>query len=322
MKSVAKGATQTGPSRPRRSVIHDLAALRIFVAVCETGGFTAAARRQGVTPATVSKQIRDLEDRLGTRLVNRTTRRTTVTDAGQIFYQRCVVVLDSLEAAEMSLMDLKTETQGHLKITAPPGLGAMHLVPQLPGFLKRFPRITLELKLTTELLDLVAEGVDLAIRTGPVNETGVNFIKLAPNRRVVCGTPGYIRARGVPKTPDDLQAHTCIVPSSRNNRWTFQVDGALQNVKVDSNITVDSMQAIHTLTLQGVGLAQLPYYFVEPDLSAGRLVEVLHDHEALTSWIYAVTPNHLHVPRKSREFIQFLQREVVAHLLGSESKAA
>ncbi len=288
--------------------------------MCETGGFTAAGRRQGVTPATVSKQIRDLEDRLGTRLVNRTTRRTTVTDAGQIFYQRCVVVFESLEAAEMSLMDLNSETQGHLKVTAPPGLGSMHLVPRLPIFIGRFPRITIELMLTTELLDLVAEGVDVAIRTGPVDEHGVNFIKLAPNRRVICGAPGYIARSGRPSVPDDLHAHTCIISSSRNNRWSFQIDGELQQIKVDSSITVDSMQAIHTLTLQGVGLAQLPYYFVEPDLASGRLVELLPEYEMLSSWIYAVTPNHLHVPRKSREFIQFIQRDVVVHLLGSNDK--
>ncbi len=314
---------QSGPStRPRRSAIHDLAGLRIFAAVCETGGFTAAARRQGVTPATVSKQLRDLEDRLGTRLINRTTRRTTVTDAGRIFYERCVAVFESLDAAEMSLMDLKAETQGHLKVTAPPGFGSMLLVPHLVHFLEKFPRITIELSLTTAVVDLVAQGVDLAIRISSAKEHGPNFYELAPNRRVICASPSYFELRGRPSVPRDLDGHTCILSTWLANQWDFLVDGELQHVKVDSSFTVDSMQAIHALALQGAGLVRLPYYIVEPDITSGKLETTLTSYEAVSSWLYAVTPNHLHVPRKSRELIDFIRADVVDHLLELESHAA
>lgn len=295
---------------PLRSLVDDITTLRVFSLVIETESFSEAGRRLGFTPATISKHVSGLEQRLGTRLINRTTRRLHITEAGMIFYQRCVNILQELERAESELSEIRREPTGTLKVTAPSVLAIRHISPHLPVFMENNPKISLELLLTTRKVDLFDDGIDLAIRIADTIEPGLIAIKLAPNRRVLVAAPSYLDKHGTPLVPGDLQRHNCLSGRglSTPNTWVFQVDGVATHLRISGNLVADNGEIIRNALLSGQGIAMMPTFLISDDLAAGRVRPLLSSYMMPPLWIYAILPHRQYIPLKARCFIDFLKR--------------
>lgn len=293
----------------RSLVIRDLTSLQIFVSVVETQSFSQTARRLGMTPSTVSKHIGALEDRLGARLVNRTTRRISITENGLGFYDHCVNVLQELESAQTEIQELTHEAKGLLRITGPNVLTTRHISPHLPEFLRRYPQMRLDLMLTSRTIDMVEEGVDLSIRLASEVNPQLYSEVLAPNRRVFCAAPEYLEKHGIPKTPDDLLQHNCLMARTVNllNTWTFKEGSRLRSLRIAGNMVANNVDVLRDALVGGIGIANVGTFVVGDDLKSGRLVPILQDFTVQNSWFFAVVPHRRHVPLKSRVFIDFLK---------------
>lgn len=287
----------------------DLTTLRIFARVVELESFSEVARRMGVTPATVSKHIGALEGRLRARLVNRTTRRLFVTEAGRRLYERCIRVLQELEQAEAELSEMQNEPSGLLRVTAPLMIGAQLISPRLPGFMQRYPKISVDLNLSIQKVDLFQEHIDLAVRVAEAIEPGLVAFKLAAYDRVFCASPEYLKARGVPKSPDDLAAHNCLISrgATLNSSWPVKKDGRIQQLRVAGNLVADNGEVIRDAVLAGLGLCMTARWLVEEDLKAGRLVEVLSAYAVQNRAVYAVLAQRGAMTPKLRCFLEFLR---------------
>lgn len=293
----------------------DLAAqLVLFAQVADAGGFSAAARELGQTPSSVSKQIGHLEDRLGVRLLNRSTRAVSLTEAGRELYPRCRTISDDVEAASELAESLGTRPQGKLHIVATVAFGKAQLLPVLPRYLAENPDVRIALDLTDDVVDVTHTGVDLAIRfTEQIEDSAVIARKLATNRRIVCAAPSYLAEHGTPTVPGDLHGHNCLRLSTVQhwNAWHFVDDAAddgLAVVQARGNFEANSADAIYHATLAGLGVARLPTYLVAPDIAAGRLVHLLPDHCEPHADIYAVYDSRRHLSPSVRSFIDFLVR--------------
>jgi DNA-binding transcriptional LysR family regulator len=307
------------PAVPRRSKspaatelppgLDDFASLRIFARVVELESFSEAARSVGVTPSTVSKHIAALETQLGTRLVNRTTRQLFVTDAGSRLYQRYLRVLDELRQAQQELSSLQSEPMGHLRVSLPLALGARRIAPGIPAFLKRHPKITMDLDLSVEKVDVLAEHIDVAVRIAARLDDGLVAMRLAPYRRVFCASPQYLAEHGVPRTPDDLAGHDCMVAigASGEHAWPVMENGAVRSVPVRSRLVVNHGDAIFDAALAGLGICMQARWRVEEALRDGRLVEVLPDHVVQQRSIWAVLAQRGAMSPKVRVFVDFLK---------------
>lgn len=285
------------------------AAMEVFDRVVETGSFSAAARSLNLTPSAVSKQISRLEDRLGARLLNRSTRRLSLTEVGAAYHERCQRILADIEEAEQSALALAARPRGTLRINAPMMFGERHVAPHVPAFLRRYPEIRVAMTVTDALINLVEEGVDLVIRIGEPPDSSLIGRRLAPNRRVVCASPGYLEARGRPSSPAALSDHACLVVNvgGRPLPWRFRGrDGGDYVVPVGGPLEGNSTAALHAAALAGIGLAMLPTTLVGSDLQSGRLVAVLQDHVDSDSSIWALYPHNRHLSPKVRAFIDYL----------------
>ena len=298
------------PGIVTRGRIDDVTSLRVFSLVVETESFTEAGRRMGFTPATISKHVSGLEQRLGSRLINRTTRRLHVTEAGHIFYQRCVNVLQELERAESELSEIRKEPTGHLRVTVPTVLAVRHISPHLSTIMETYPKLSVELVLNSSKMDLFNEGIDLAIRIATQIEPGLIAIKLAPNRRVFAAAPAYLARHGVPQTPEELMNHNCLVARglSLNNNWLFKRDGQNTTVRVGGNLIADNGEVLLDAALAGLGVIMLPTFLASDSLRTGKLVPILSDYTADPVWIHAVLPHRQYIPLKARCFIDFLKQ--------------
>ena len=287
----------------------NLSAMELFARVVQEGSFSAAARSLDLTPSAISKQIGRLEDRLGARLITRTTRRFALTEEGRAFHERTVRILAEVAEAEQAVSDLRGEARGTLKVNAPFAFGRLHIAPLLPLFLERHPALRIDMTFNDRFIDLVDEGVDLVIRIGELADSSLMARRLARNRRVVCGAPDYFRRNGKPKHPAELTRHNCLVYTYRalRNDWQFiGPDGVEQSVLVSGNLEANNAEALHAGILGGLGLGLLPLWLVGHDLKAGRLVEALPGYHAPDSAIYAVYPPGRHLSPKVRLFIDFL----------------
>ena len=293
----------------RNLVIRDLTSIQIFASVVETQSFSQTARRLGMTPSTVSKHIGALEDRLGARLVNRTTRRISITENGTGFYDRCINVLQELEAAETEILQLTQEPKGLLRVTAPNVLTTRHISPFLPEFLRRYPEMRLDFLLTSRTIDMVEEGVDLSIRLASEVNPQLHSEVLAPNRRVFCAAPEYLEKHGVPKKPDDLLEHNCLIARTVQllNTWLVTEGGRVRSLRVSGNLIANNVDILRDALVGGLGIANVGTFVVGDDLKSGRLVPILQDYTVQNSWFFAVVPHRRHVPLKSRVFIDFLK---------------
>ncbi len=283
--------------------------MAVFVRVVEAGNFSAAARELRLTPSAVSKLIGRLEDRLGARLLNRTTRRVSLTEEGRAFYQRCTPILDAIDEAERAVAELHGEPRGLLKVNASTAFGHYHIEPLIPGFLARYPDLRLELTLSESIVNLIEEEVDVAVRIGQLPDSSLIARKLGTARRIVVASPAYLKRHGTPQTPDDLKDHNCLRLSKATslNQWEFKGPGEPRRIDVAGNFEANSGTALHRAAVAGIGLIRVGNFTVAADVRTGRLVPVLADHEPPSETnIYAVYPHNRHLSPKVRAFVDLL----------------
>jgi DNA-binding transcriptional LysR family regulator len=290
-------------------------AMIVFAQVVDSRSFSAAAARLGLSKSAVSKQIAKLEDRLGARLLNRTTRTLSPTDAGQDFYERCLRVVREVEEAERAITHLSAEPRGLLRLNAPASFGREYLAPLVPEMLARWPELRIEALFEDRFVDVVAEGFDLVIRITRLQDSSLVARRIASCRRVVCAAPSYLARRGVPRTPAELLQHDCILYSyaTDQNEWEFVgPDGRLETVRVDGRLRANNAEVTLAALLAGAGLALSPDFIVGPDIAAGRLVPLLTDYENPFGAIYAVWPHNRNLAPKVRAVVDFLVERFAA----------
>ncbi len=276
-----------------------------FVAVVEAGSFTAAGKRLGVSTAQVSRQVNALEARLAIKLLYRTTRKVTVTEEGQLYFQHCRQALDGLEEAERALGNLKAEPSGLLRMTAPATYGERVIAPLVNDFLLRYPQLKVELELTNQKVDLIQGGFDLAIRLGQLQDSSMIARRLAARSQYLCAAPAYIEARGEPHTLAELEQHNCL--RGTLEFWRFQDEGQSHRVRVRGSLHCNSGLALVDAALKGIGLVQLPDYYVTPYLASGALVALLERNRASDEGIWALYPQNRHLSVKVRTMIAHLR---------------
>ena len=281
-----------------------------FVAVAQKGSLTAAALAEGVAPAVVGRRIDALEERLGVKLLLRTTRRITLTHEGSAFLEDCQRLLADLGNAEASVTAGGVKASGHLRVTAPAGFGRRHVAPLVPGFLARHAEVSLSLNLSDRVVDIVNEGFDCAIRVGDLPDSSLVSVRLADNRRLCVAAPAYLAAHGTPASPAELTRHQCLTLSSdasQTRGWAFAVDGAISHLRPSGRVDCSDGQVLHDWCVQGLGIAWRSTWEVEGDIAAGRLVPVLEDFAAPPNGIYAVFPQRKHLPLRVRLWIDWVR---------------
>ena len=300
----------TGKDRRKGAEMDKLGEMAAFVRAVNEGGFSAAARSLNVTPSAISKLITRLEDRLGTRLLNRTTRRISVTDEGRDFHERCVQILSAIDEAEGAASHLSAAPSGVLRVNAAVAFATYQIVPLLPEFMARYPQIHVELTVTDRVIDLIEEGADIGIRTGDQSDSALVSRLLARDLRIIVAARPYLDRRGVPQTPSDLVAHNCLMRSARQqalNDWPFDGPGGPYTLRVSGDVAVNNGETLYRMTLAGLGISRLAESYVAADVRAGRLVPVLCDVNRPEPFpIYAVYPHRKHLSPKVRAFVDFL----------------
>ena len=281
-------------------------AMLIFTRVAENGGFTAAARKLGVSVSAVTKAVARLEDDLGTQLFHRTTRQLNTTDYGQEFYERCVQILADLEDAEIQLRNRNVTAQGRVRAVVPISFGRVTLVPELPAFFAQYPAIRLELAFSDSPVDMIAEGYDVAVRTGQISDSRLITRLLTRGEQVTAASPSYIEKHGAPATPEDLQNHNCLVGRFGPD-WEFKGDnGHNRIVHVDGNILINSGDALREAAVAGLGIMQGTMWLVRKDVSQNNLVPLLTDYAIDGAPISVLYMGKRNLPKKVRVFIDFL----------------
>jgi DNA-binding transcriptional LysR family regulator len=282
--------------------------LTVFTRVVANGSFAAAARQLNMSPAAVSLHVQALEERLGARLINRTTRRLSLTEVGKVFHDRTVALLAELEEAERLAGELHTTPRGLLRVNVTPSFGDVHLAAAAVDFMELYPEISVELIATSRFIDLVEEGFDLAVRTEPVPESSLITRRIAPVQLVLCGAPTYFAKRGMPQVPADLSAHNCLTLSEFACREPWRLtgeNGGEIEVAVAGTLRANTTVALRAAALNGHGLALLPTFLVGHDLKAGRLISVLRAFTPADAAVRAIYP-HRRNSTKVRAFIDFL----------------
>lgn len=290
-----------------------LTALTVFRHVVELGSFSAAARKLALSPAAVSKNIGELEAHLAVRLLNRTTRRMSLTEAGSLYYDRVARVLDDLDEADSALGPMQHAVGGVLRVSAPMTFSLVCLTPLMPRFLERHPALSLDLRMDDRRVDIVEQGFDVAIRASDrLEDTSLIARRLMVMQHVVCGAPAYFDRAGVPAVPDDLRRHDCVqfTLSGHVDSWPFARGDDSLRVPVDGRYKVSSSLAVRDALLAGFGLSLIPRIYVEEELAQGRLRTVLDDWAAVQTAVYAVYPSRRYLVGKVRAFIDFLVDEL------------
>lgn len=278
-----------------------------FVSVASRGSLSAAARAEGVTPAVIGRRLDALEQRLGVKLLTRTTRSVSLTFEGSAFLEDCQRILNDLANAEASVSLGGVKASGHIRVSAPAGFGRAHVAPLLRAFLDTNPDVTCTLDLTDRIVDLVNESIDCAVRIGDLPDSSLVSIRLAENRRVVVASPEYVERHGVPATPQDLPAHRCLSLGQQRG-WLFRdEEGKVIVVKVGGRLECNDGAVLHEWALAGHGLAWRSLWEVGADLRAGRLVSLLDDFAAPPTGIYAVFPQRKHLALRVRLLIDHLK---------------
>jgi DNA-binding transcriptional LysR family regulator len=289
----------------------DLADVAVFVRVVERGSFTLAADELELSRAVVSKYVSRLEERLGARLLHRTTRRLSLTEAGAAFFESSRGALERIEEAEGAVAQLQSEPRGRLRVSAPMSFGILHLGPALTDFAREHPRVTLDVRLDDRFVNLVEEGVDVALRIGALTDSSLVARKVATTRPVVCAAPAYLAEHGEPEAPEDLATHDCLLYSylSTANVWRFAGPGGRDiPVAVNGRIRINNGIVLAEAAAAGQGIVLAPSFYVAPMLRDGRLVRILAGYRLPELGIHAVYPQRQHVPPKVRAFVDFLAR--------------
>lgn len=288
--------------------MQDLERMAIFARVVEDKSFSAAARRLNLSKSLVSKQVAQLEKSIGARLLNRTTRALSLTDAGALFYEYCSRIVEELEEAKLAVGRLQSEPRGLLRISVPVAFGRLHIAPALPDFLATYPELKIDIVTTDRFVDLAEEGYDVVVRI--VDQPAPNLVarKLAPVNRKMVATPGYFDRYGVPQAPEDLDKHNCLTYTYFNPQdpWRLRGPDGDISIRATGNMRVNDDDVLSEAVLQGLGLALLPTFIIGKQLQAGRLRSVLSQYIPVERHIYAVYLANRHVPAKVRAFIDYL----------------
>jgi DNA-binding transcriptional LysR family regulator len=291
-------------------------AMRVFAQVIESGGFSKAAERLDLSATAVSRQVADLENHLQTRLLNRTTRRLSLTESGQAFYARCVQLLNDLEEAEQEASRAAVVPRGTIRLTCAVNFGVRHLAPAIAQFLAEHAGVQFDVQLSDRMVDLVEEGFDLAIRIGGPGGENLVARRLGETRVVPCASPAYLKRHGAPRTPADLASHNCFTYEyvSPRDRWSYlDHDGSEKHVRMTGTLHSNNGDLLAVVAARGVGIVFEPGFIVGPEIRAGRLVPLLQDYAVPPMPIFAVYPTRRHLSAKVRVFVDFL----VARLAGS-----
>jgi DNA-binding transcriptional LysR family regulator len=280
-----------------------------FVRVVDARGFSAAAPALGLTPSAVSKLVTRLEARLGVRLLQRTTRAIHLTEEGEVFYDQAQRIVGEIESLESSIVDRRGAVQGLLRVTTSLAFATHQLTPILAEFMARHPALQLALLPTDRVVDMVEEGIDVAIRIGRLADSSFMARRIGEDKRVICASPDYLARHGMPTRPDDLLRHHCILSRERAymNRWAFRIDGEIREIEVAGRLAVDEGDAQLQLALQGIGIVRLTRLTVAQAVRVGRLVSLLPDFSAEQPLpISAVYPHRRHLAPKVPAFVDFL----------------
>jgi DNA-binding transcriptional LysR family regulator len=294
--------------------------IEIFAKIVDHGSIRHAAEDLGVSKSVVSFELKRLEDRLNARLINRTTRRISLTEAGTRFLAHCRALLKTMREAELEVADSTAKPQGHLRVAAAPGFGALHIAPLLPDFSGLYPNIDVQLDLDVAFVDLIADSYDVAVRVTILPDSGLRRHYFAPNHMIICASPALLKTLPPIQAPADLEHCKCLRYSDEWPywiQWLGSLPIELRPRRLNCPLTCNSVQALRAAALGGLGVAILPYYVVGPDLKCGRLVRVLADWPYAHGEISAVFPHVEHLAAKSRVFIDFL-----AERLGGDRFAA
>lgn len=275
-----------------------------FVAVAESESFTQAGKQLGISTAQVSRQVSALEQRLKVKLLYRTTRKVSLTGEGQIFYQHCRGVLDGLVAAEQSVSTLQSKPQGRIKLTAPVTYGEQQLLPSVNDFMQLYSDIEVTAFLSNQKIDLVEGGYDLAVRVGRLSDSTLMARKLSHRTNYVCAAPAYLDKHSVPSTLHELKNHNCLLGTL--DYWHFKEAGKERNIRVSGRVRYNSGYSLVDAALKGLGIVQLPDYYVQKYLASGKLVSLLDDFREPEETIWAVYPHNRQLAPKIRVLVDYL----------------
>ena len=287
-----------------------LTQIEAFVAAVDTGSLARAALKARVTPVMIGRRIDALERRLGVRLLHRSTRRLALTEQGTVFLEYCRKILIDLNHAETLIVEGRHKATGHLVVSAPAAFGRKHVAPYAPDFLENNPELRISFNLNDQVVDLVRLGFDMGLRIGGEIDPSFVAIKLASNRRVVCGTPAYFAKHGTPRTLDDLANHNCLafnLQGGQQRGWYFRQDEKAVTVRVDGTLDCNDGELLHRWASEGLGLGWRSTWEIEGQLARGELVTVLDEYALPAYDIMAVFPQQRHVPAKVRFFIDHLK---------------
>ena len=280
-----------------------------FTEVATRGSLSAAARAEGVAPAMIGRRLDALEERLDVKLLQRTTRKIALTTEGAAFLEDCQRILAELEEAETAVSERSARASGQLTISAPAGFGRQHVAPLIPSFLSENREVKLTLSLNDRVVDLIGEGIDVAIRIASLTDSNLIGVKLADNKRVVVASPAYIKRHGAPIALDELSGHNCLAISSDGSQrgWTFRQNGKNIVLKVDGNMVCNDGEVLHDWALSGKGLAWRSMWEVGSEIESGKLITVLDEFNAPGNDIYAIFAQRRHLPLRIRAFVDFLR---------------
>jgi DNA-binding transcriptional LysR family regulator len=284
----------------------------IFTAVVEQGSFSEASRKLGITKSAVSKRISTLETHLGVKLIQRTTRKLSLTEAGEQYYSYIHKAKSLVNEGEDAISSLQGIPKGHLKVSIPMVFGQLHIAPLLSEFLHLFPDIKLTVSMDDRIVDLVEEQLDMVIRIGALSDSNLVARKLSPCRSVLCASPRYFEKYDKPETLNALKQHNCLFYSyfKAGVEWTFEGPNGPERIKPEGNIQVNNSEVLKQLILDGVGICQMPRFLVKSELTSGSLVTILEQYRLPEHGIYAVYPQRAFIPAKLRVFLDYLERKL------------
>jgi len=288
--------------------LNKLREIECFIAVADLGSFVKAAEALGISKAAVSRTVLELEARLGSRLMQRTTRRLSLTEAGALYLERCKQIVAALEEADDLLSSGNAKPTGLLRINAPLTFGVLHLAPLWPMFLERHPEISLDITLSDRIVDIIDEGYDMAIRIARLSDSTLVHRKLTSTSLHVCASPAYLDAHGTPAHPHELAQHQTISYSYNQSKdeWQFSGPEGPVSVRVSSRLHVNNGDSCVQAALGGIGITRQPTFMIDQHLRSGQLVSILEDYGSPELGIYAVYPSRTHLPAKMRAMLDFL----------------
>jgi DNA-binding transcriptional LysR family regulator len=280
-----------------------------FVYVAENESFTLASKKMAISTAQVSRQVSALEKRLNIKLFYRTTRKVSLTEEGRVFYQHCRSVLDGLDAAERAITNLQSKPQGKIKLTAPVAYGEKQILPLVNNFIKQYSDVEVSAYLSNRQVDIVEDGYDLAIRLGKLGDSTMMAKKLGKRTNYVCASPEYLDKQGIPHSISELNKHSCLLGTL--DYWHFRESGREKSLRVTGRLRYNNGYSLTDAALKGLGIVQLPDYYVEQYIQSGELLTLLDNYRAPDEGIWAVYPQNRHLSPKIRLLVDYFAEQLL-----------